>query len=189
MSENPKVVPFSTDAMFQIPKFEMPSMEVHPAFREFAEKGVAQAKDGYDKMKANAEKATETLESTVSIASKGLTDYNYKLIETARANSNAAYDLFGELLGAKSYAEFHDELKTVARRKLRGEGGDLRGGERHRSSFWISIMRYLTPSNTRRPSDRREGARLILPISSAATNRSSAGKIPIKQRRSPPMRA
>jgi phasin len=101
----PKVVALNTDAMFQMPKFEMPTMEVPPAFREFAEKGIAQAKDGYDKIKANAEKATETLETTYSIASKGYADYSLKLIETARANSNAAYDLMGELLGAKSYAD------------------------------------------------------------------------------------
>lgn len=106
----PKVVAFNSDSMFQIPKFDMPkleipSMEVPPAFREFAEKGIAQAKEGYDKIKANAEKATETLETTYSIASKGCADYGLKLIETARANSNAAYDLMGELMGAKSYAD------------------------------------------------------------------------------------
>lgn len=113
----PKVVALNTDAMFQMPKFdmpkfEMPNMEVPPAFREFAEKGIAQAKEGYDKMKANAEKATETLETTYSIASKGYADYGLKLIETARANSNAAYDLMAELMGVKSYAEMV-ELSTA----------------------------------------------------------------------------
>jgi len=101
----PKVVALNTDAMFQIPKFDVPNVEVPPAFREFAEKGIAQAKEGYDKMKANAEKATETLETSYSIASKGYADYGLKLIETARANSNAAYDLMGELMGAKSYSD------------------------------------------------------------------------------------
>jgi len=113
----PKVVALNTDAMFQMPKFgmpklEMPNMEVPPAFREFAEKSIAQAKDGYDKMKANAEQATETLETTYSIASKGYADYGMKLIETARANSNAAYDLMGELMGVKSYADMV-ELTTA----------------------------------------------------------------------------
>ena len=101
----PKVVPLNIESMFQMPKFDIPNMEVPPAFREFAEKGIAQAKDGYDKMKANAEKATETLENTYSIFSKGCADYGVKLIETARANSNAAYDLMGELMGAKSYSD------------------------------------------------------------------------------------
>lgn len=106
----PKVVALNTDAIFpmpkfDMPKFDMPAMEVPPAFREFAEKGIAQAKEGYDKMKANAEKATETLETTYSIASKGCADYGLKLIETTRANSNATYDLMAELMGAKSYSD------------------------------------------------------------------------------------
>lgn len=45
------------------------------------------------------------LEDTYSNATKGSSDYGLKLIETARANSNAVFDLFGELLTAKSYAE------------------------------------------------------------------------------------
>ena len=90
---------------FEMPKFEMPKMEVPAAFREIAEKGVAQAKESYEKMKSAAEEATEMLEDTYATASKGCSGYGLKLIENARANSNAAFDLFGELLTAKSYAE------------------------------------------------------------------------------------
>jgi phasin len=90
---------------FEIPKFEMPKMEVPAAFREIAEKGVAQAKDNYEKMKSVAEEATDVLEETYATASKGASDYGLKLIENARANSNAAFDLFGKLLTAKSYSE------------------------------------------------------------------------------------
>ena len=77
---------------FEMPKFEMPKMEVPAAFREIAEKGVAQAKEHYEKMKTAAEDATEMLEDTYATASKGCSDYGLKLIETARANSNAAFD-------------------------------------------------------------------------------------------------
>ena len=90
---------------FEMPKFEMPKMEVPAAFREVAEKGVAQAKEHYEKMKSAAEDAREMLEETYTTASKGCSDYGLKLVETAKANSNAAFDLFGELLTAKSYAE------------------------------------------------------------------------------------
>ena len=105
MQNKPKLFAVNTDSMFQMPKFDVPNMEVPPAFREFAEKGIAQAKEGYEKIKANAEKTTETLEETFAIASKGCADYNLKVIETARANSNAAFDLMGELMGAKSYSQ------------------------------------------------------------------------------------
>jgi phasin len=90
---------------FEMPKFDMPNMEVPAAFREIAEKGVAQAKESYEKMKTAAEEATEMLEGTYATASKGCSDYGLKLIETAKANSNAAFDLFGEMLTAKSYSE------------------------------------------------------------------------------------
>ena len=106
----PKVASVSSEAKFEMPKFEMPkfeipTMEVPPAFREMAEKGVAQAKDNYEKMKSASEQATEVLEDTYATASKGCSAYGLKVIETARANTNAAFDLYGELLSAKSYSE------------------------------------------------------------------------------------
>ena len=100
---------------FEMPKFEMPSMEVPAAFRELAEKGIAQAKENYEKMKGAAEQATDVLEDTYSTASKGCTDYGMKVIETARANTNAAFDLMGELLTAKSYAEVVEKTTAFMR--------------------------------------------------------------------------
>lgn len=100
---------------FDIPKFEMPSMEMPAAFRELAEKGIAQAKENYEKMKGAAEQATEVLEDTYSTASKGCADYGLKVIEVARANSNAAFDLYGELLTAKSYAEVVEKTSAYVR--------------------------------------------------------------------------
>ena len=90
---------------FEIPKFEMPNVEVPAAFREIAEKGIAQAKDNYEKFKSVAEEATDVLEDTYANASKGACDYGLKVIESARANSNATFDLFGQLLATKSLAE------------------------------------------------------------------------------------
>jgi phasin len=97
---------------FEIPKFEIPKMEVPAAYREFAEKGIAQAKDNYEKLKSAAGQATDMLEDTYATASKGYSGYGLKVIETARTNSNAAFDLFGEMLTAKSYSELV-ELTTA----------------------------------------------------------------------------
>jgi phasin len=90
---------------FDVPNFEMPKMEIPAAMREFAEKGIAQSKANYEKMKGVAEDATEMLEDTFANASKGCAGYGLKMIEAARANSNAAYDLLAQLMTAKSYAE------------------------------------------------------------------------------------
>lgn len=100
---------------FEMPKFDVPKMEIPAAFREFAEKGIAQAKTNYDKAKSAAEQATDVLESTYTTASQGASGYGAKLIETARTNSNAYFDLFGELLSAKSYSEVVEKTTTYMR--------------------------------------------------------------------------
>ena len=97
---------------FEIPKFDMPKMEVPAAFREFAEKGIAQTKDAYEKMKATAEQNTEMLETVYATASKGSTEYGLKLIEISRANTNAMFDFYQSLFGVKSASELV-ELSTA----------------------------------------------------------------------------
>src|SRR5262245_52656676 len=101
---------------FELPKFELPKFEVPAAFREIAEKSVAQAKDNYEKMKAATEEATDLLEDTYTTAAKGTADYNLKVIEVARANANAAFDYARELAGVKSLSEIV-ELTTAHARK------------------------------------------------------------------------
>ncbi|HEY1475790.1 MAG TPA: phasin [Pseudolabrys sp.] len=100
---------------FEMPKFDMPNVEVPAAFREMAEKGVAQAKESYEKMKTAAEQATETLEETYASASKGCSAYGLKLIETARANNNAAFDLMSAVFSAKSVSEVVELYTAYAR--------------------------------------------------------------------------
>src|SRR5277367_587516 len=103
---------------FEMPKFEIPKVEMPAAFREFAERGVAQAKDTYEKMKAAAEEATDVLETTYSTASKGASDYGMKVIEAARVNTNAAFDYAGELLAAKTLSEVIELSSTHARKQF-----------------------------------------------------------------------
>lgn len=90
---------------FEMPKFEVPKFEVPTAYREFAEKGISQAKENYEKFKSVAEETTDVLEDTYATASKGAATYGLKVIETARANTNAAFDFVGELFAAKSYSD------------------------------------------------------------------------------------
>jgi phasin len=103
---------------FETPKFEMPKMEVPAAFREMAEKGVAQAKEQYEKMKAAAEEATDVLEDTYATAAKGCSGYGLKLIENTRANTDAAFGLMTELMTAKSYAEVVELSSSYVRRQF-----------------------------------------------------------------------
>jgi len=102
-------------AKFEMPKFQIPAVEMPAAFRELAEKGLAQAKENYEKVKNAAEQATDMLEDTYSTASKGYCDYGLKVIEAARANSNATFDLVGEIITAKSYAEVVEKTTAYMR--------------------------------------------------------------------------
>ena len=97
-------------------KFDLPKMEIPTAFREIAEKGVSQAKENYEKLKAVAEEATDVLEETYATASRGAADYGLKVIEAARANSNAAFDFATELCGARTLAQMV-EISTAHTRK------------------------------------------------------------------------
>ena len=103
---------------FEMPKFDIPKVEMPAAFREFAERGVAQAKDTYEKMKAAAEEATDVLETTYSTATKGASDYGLKVIEDARVNTNAAFDFAGELITAKTLSEVVELTSAHARKQF-----------------------------------------------------------------------
>jgi phasin len=113
---------------FEMPKFEIPKVEMPAAFREFAERGVAQCKDTYEKMKAAAEEATDVLETTYSTAAKGASDYGLKVIDTARVNTNAAFDFASELITAKTLSEVIELSSSHARKQfetLTQQGKDL----------------------------------------------------------------
>ena len=62
------------------------------AFRDTAEKGMTQAKEMYEKMNTATTEAADLIRNSYSTAVKGMQDYNNKVIEFARANSNAAFD-------------------------------------------------------------------------------------------------
>jgi phasin len=87
--------PFSTVVPF----------EVHGSIREFAEKGVSQAREAYEKFKEVAQSGNETMEAVYSTATKGAADYTSKVIDIARANANANFDLAEKLIGVKSPSE------------------------------------------------------------------------------------
>jgi phasin len=100
-------------------KYEMPkigAMEMPAAIQEMADKGIAQATDTLQNAKAATEEATNLFQHAYTAAAKGGTDYNLKVIEIARTNTNAAFDYAQELLGVKSLSEFI-ELSSARARK------------------------------------------------------------------------
>jgi phasin len=111
-----KALPFTPSAefaAFEMPKFEVPKfdfagfpqVEVPAEFREFAEKGVAQMKAGYDKLKTAAEEATDVIEDTFETARAGVTELNLKALEAAKTNTDATYGFVRSLFSARTFAE------------------------------------------------------------------------------------
>jgi phasin len=88
------------------------------AFHEIADKGIAHTKDSFKNAKAVAEEATHLFQHNFTAAAKGATDYNLKVIEIARINTNAAFDYAHELLGVKSLSDFVEVSSASARRQF-----------------------------------------------------------------------
>ena len=100
----------STSSPFELPKFdlskfEVPNVEVPAAFREILEKGVSQAKDLNEKVKAAAAEAAHVVEETYTTVAQGSAEYNRKAVEAALSNADTFFDYALALLTAKSPTE------------------------------------------------------------------------------------
>jgi len=93
-----------------------PALEVPPAVREIAEKGLATCRENYAKLKDTAEHVNAALEDTCTAATKGVAQYNAKVIEAFQSNVNATFDYFNSLIASKTVAEAV-ELSTGHARK------------------------------------------------------------------------
>ena len=88
----------------QTPKFGATDMPA--SIQEMADKGIAQTKDNFKNAQAATAEAGHAFQNAYSVAAKGATDYNLKVFEIARFNTNAAFDYARELLGVKTPSEF-----------------------------------------------------------------------------------
>ncbi|MDB5618814.1 phasin [Tardiphaga sp.] len=101
--------PFSSSVIpFQVPE----------QVREFAEKGVSQARAGYAKFKDAAETHNGTVQAVMATASRGATDYSAKLLDIAKTNTNAGFDFVQELAGVKSPSAAMELWTSFARKQV-----------------------------------------------------------------------
>ena len=100
--------------VFSMASFDPAKMS--ESFRDFAEKGAAQTKDAYAKMKEAAEDATKTVEATLENAQAGSVELGLKAIDALRTNAENSLSHMEALLGVKSVAELF-ELQTAFLRK------------------------------------------------------------------------
>lgn len=93
---------------------EFPSFDPAKAgeqFRAFTEKGVEQSKEAYERMKAGAEWAQKTAESSVETVRVASSELSLKTISALRANAEAGFSHLEALANAKSLSEVI-ELQT-----------------------------------------------------------------------------
>ena len=103
-----------TDDVFSIASID--PAKLSESFRDFAEKGAAQTKEAYAKMKEAAEDATKTVEATLESAQAGSVELGLKAIDALRTNAENSLSHMEALLGVKSVAELF-ELQTAFLRK------------------------------------------------------------------------
>ena len=108
---NPAAAPTGT-ATNPTPKFG--TAEMH----QMADQGIAQTKDNFKNAKAATEEAAHVLQQAYTVAAKGATDYNLKVFEIARFNTNAAFDYARELMGVKSLSEFVELSSARSRQQF-----------------------------------------------------------------------
>lgn len=100
--------PFSNVTPFQLPE----------QVRAFAEHGVSQAREGYQKLKEAAESSNGAMEAVYASATRGAGDFTAKVIDIARINTESAFDFAQSLLGVKSLPEAFELVNAHARKQF-----------------------------------------------------------------------
>ena len=106
---------YKTDDIFSFAAFDPSKMT--DGFRDFAEKGAAQSREAYAKMKTAAEEATKTVETTMQSAQSGTVELGLKAIDAMRSNVDMSLSHMEALLGVKSIAELFELQSSFVRKQ------------------------------------------------------------------------
>jgi phasin len=92
--------------------------ELPTSVTDVFEKSVARAKDVHEKVASIVEHSAEAFEEAFSCANRGSIEYRNKLMEIARTNADAAFDLAHEVIQAKSMSEVFESALAHQRKQL-----------------------------------------------------------------------
>ena len=98
--------------------FPMTTGDVPEAFRDMAEKGVAQARENYAKVKAAAEEATDVLEESFETARANTLDLSTATMDAAKANIDAGFAFMKDFIAVKSVSEAVELQTAFARERF-----------------------------------------------------------------------
>lgn len=82
-----------------------PFADMQEKVRANAEKGIEQIRSHYATLKGNAEAATDKLEESVTAAHAGTREFNMKVLDLFRTQTNAGFEHMQSLFGAKTVAD------------------------------------------------------------------------------------
>ena len=92
--------------------------EVPSSVVDLLDKSLARAKDAHEKAAAILEHSTGAFEEVYTCAKRGSGEYQQKLLEIARINANAAFDMARELAEAKSLPEIFERIVAHQRKQF-----------------------------------------------------------------------
>jgi len=98
----PTVVPNAAEA---VEPFVEQAVELQETVRNALEKGVAESRAAFVKVKTSAEDAANAFELSFAAAKDGVIAFNNKALAAARANAEANFEFFKASLAAKSVSD------------------------------------------------------------------------------------
>ncbi|WP_421726272.1 phasin [Bauldia sp.] len=120
------------------------SFDVPIAMREFAEKGITQARDTYAKMKSAAEDTTDVVEDTYETARDGAFALGAKTLDTARANTDATFAFAKDLFGAKTMAEIIELQTAFARQQFETATAQFKDFQEFAQKLFVETSKPMT---------------------------------------------
>jgi len=102
----------------QKPAVDTLRTEIPASFLDLFEKSVARAKDAHEKAASIVEHSAEAFEEAFSCANRGVVEYRAKLMDIARTNADAAFDLARDLIQSKSVTDVLESAMSHQRKQL-----------------------------------------------------------------------
>jgi phasin len=87
-------------------------------FRTMTQKSMEQSKEAYSRMKAAADDATKTMESTMENVHQSSLSLSKKAIEAMRSNAEMGFAHLEKMMAAKSFAEVVEMQTSYVRRQI-----------------------------------------------------------------------
>jgi phasin len=106
---------YSTEDMFSFSAFD--PAKFAEGYRDLAGRGASQSQEAYTKMKAAAEEATRTAESTIQSAQAGSLELGLQTLEAMRTSADMSLTHMEALLGVKSVSELVELQTSFFRRQ------------------------------------------------------------------------